>query len=54
MKDVTLPQVLLCLGLLAALLLAGKFLPEHFSHVAQSVLLVFAFFKDPNKGVLGE
>lgn len=48
MKTPSLTQVVLCLGLVAALLAAGKFLPEHIAQVMQAVMLVFAFFKDPN------
>lgn len=47
MKNVTISQAILCLGLIAALTLAGKFLPDGFAQVAQSVALVFAFFRDP-------
>lgn len=50
MKNVTFAQTLLCLGLVAALILAGKFLPNGFAQVAQTVALVFAFFRDPNDG----
>lgn len=50
MKNVTYQQVLLCLGLVAALVLSGKFLPDGFAQVAQTIALVFAFFRDPGAG----
>lgn len=50
MKNVTISQTVLCLGLVAALILAGKFLPDGFAQVAQTIALVFAFFRDPGAG----
>jgi len=48
MKTPAWSQVALCLGLVAALITAEKFLPGDIAHVVQLVGLVFAFFKDPN------
>lgn len=48
MKNISWQQVALCLGLVAALLAAGKYLPGGASQVVQVAALIFAFFRDPN------
>lgn len=47
MKNLSWQQVILCLGLVAALILSGIYLPTGMAQVAQTVALVFAFFRDP-------